>query len=1040
MRLFLLSCIYLVVSLSLQAQVVSISPEAPGVDSTITITYDASQGNGALQGAAGPIYIHTGVLSPASADNSDWQNVQGNWATADPNVEMTSLGNNLYTISFNISSYYGLAPNDAVLALAMVFRNQDGTVVGKTADDADILYELTLREYQSHSLVGNKVIVVGANGNLEILPYTDRSIQVATTFGNGTFSDTSYSVIAQPYNQAPTVTDNANSLMISTGPVEITVDKTDLTLTYMVDGDMVLSESQGYYENAEGRGLKFDLQADESIYGAGSRAIPVNRRGFRFDTYNRPNYSYSNGAQTLNISIPFITSSNTYGLYFENRSPAIFDVGFRNENELTYESEFGTLSYIFIGANSNDQLLEEYTHLTGRQPLPPRWAMGYIQSRFGYQSEQEVRNLINTMKQDDWPIDAVILDLYWFGQANQTGNMAWDLNNWPNPTQMIQDFKNDGIKTILISQPFVTQNSFNYADAEANLLFGRDITGNFTYIIPGFWAGPAGLLDITNPAMRRWMWNKYKDRTDEGVAGWWCDLVEPETHPDDLQHLNGGGARNVHNIYALLWAEMLYENYKINYPNQRLFNLIRSGYAGSQRFSTILWSGDVARNWSGLQSQLPIMLGAGMSGSAYMHSDAGGFAAGGPDDDLFTRWIQFSAFTPIMRPHGDPNANSEPVYYNSFVQNATKPFIELRYKLLPYNYTLAYNNSTIGRPLALPMCYFDPRNTAVKDISDQYYWGPNFLVAPLLDAGQSSRNVILPEGNWTNFFSGEVYSGPGIVNVSSAFEELPLLVKGGSIIPTTPLITSTDDYTGDSLIVWHYFDTDAPNNQFTMFEDNGSDPNSLANEAYTQLELTANYGNSQLEIGVDDRGMGNGYAGMPTSRNIIWHIRNGVTSPTFVAQQQDTFLLAASLNDIQTNTYYWDDTDSNLYVSFQYNSNPTSVIINWDSTSNPIDTTTHIAAIEKTIHAMPAMPNPFSRQVAIPFAVTDPGTYTLKIFDLQGKQIFSANMNTTQAGTMQFIWNGNDTFGGKLPVGIYSVQISGAGIKANSQRVVKINP
>ena len=225
-----------------------------------------------------------------------------------------------------------------------------------------------------------------------------------------------------------------------------------------------------------------------------------------------------------------------------------------------------------------------------------------------------------------------------------------------------------------------------------------------------------------------------------------------------------GSARYVHNVYSQFWAQMLSDKYKQEYPNQRLFNLIRSGYAGMQRYSTFPLSGDIQRSYDGLKTQVQIMLSMGMSGVAYSHSDLGGFTGGPKNPELYTRWLQYGAFCPIMRAHGE-GVPAEPIFYDSKYKNIVRDYINLRYKLLPYNYTLSYENTTTGIPIARSINFYEPENTSISNVCDEYFWGDNFLVAPVFEANATSRNVIFPKGKWINYWTNEIYNGNSTTKV-----------------------------------------------------------------------------------------------------------------------------------------------------------------------------------------------------------------------------------------------------------------------------------
>ena len=273
----------------------------------------------------------------------------------------------------------------------------------------------------------------------------------------------------------------------------------------------------------------------------------------------------------------------------------------------------------------------------------------------------------------------------------------------------------------------------------------RQLVRPFT--VGSFWAGPASILDVFKPATRTWLWAQYRRLHDQGAAGWWSDLGEPENHPLAMHHALGTTPQ-VHNAYGLTWAGIFQDNYAKEFPNERVFNLARSGWAGMQRNSVFPWSGDINRSWSGLQAQVPIMLGMGQAGVGYMHSDAGGFGANAiQDPELYTRWLQLAALCPIMRPHSDQVVAPEPYTYPEPYQSIVRKYAHLRYQLLPYLYTLAAQNTLTGAPLARAMDYYDLAP------------GPEAPPPPLPDSVSSDANS---GGDWGGRTSTPNANGWGV--------------------------------------------------------------------------------------------------------------------------------------------------------------------------------------------------------------------------------------------------------------------------------------
>jgi oligosaccharide 4-alpha-D-glucosyltransferase len=688
--------------------------------------------------------------------------------------------------------------------------------------------------YINHTFDGRDLKINTRSGQILITPYNHNIIRVTYLDSSNKFSDSSYVLVSGPEPVKAKVQETSDIILLKTDSIQLTVDKKNLLIDFSAGRQKALAHSSGYFcTSNDTQGLSFQLNDTEALYGTGSRAIPLNRRGYLLENYHQPHYGYSYGEQNLNISVPLIISSAGYALYFENAGSGNLDLGKTNKDQLQYTTQSGHVSYFLIAGN-NDEILNSYTQLTGKQPLPPRWALGFIQSRFGYKSAKETLETVKKTIAAGYPLDATVLDLFWYGDVKTMGNHDWRLDSFPQPEKMLAELKSMGVKTIPITQTFVTTLSDNFNKAKQADLFAKDVKGN-DFIIADFWAGPTGLIDIFKPGAQRYLWNFYRQRINEGVAGWWCDLGEPEKHPDSVYHVNGI-ARNVHNVYPLIWAKTIFDGYRKDFPQQRVFNLARSGGAGMQRYSTFPWSGDVSRSWNGFKAQIPIMLGMSMSGIGYMHSDAGGFAQGEKDAELYIRWMEYAAFTPVYRAHADPSpAPPEPIFWDDATQKIVKEYIKLRYRFLPYNYTLAYQNTLTGRPLAMPLNYLEPQNKLLDNINDEYLWGEKLLIAPVIEKGKADRKVIFPKGNWVNWYTGEIYADSAIVKAD--LEHLPIFAKSGSFVPMAKNMQNTEKYTSDTLVV-KYFPDDTEPAGFVMYQDNGNDPLALEKKDFELLTFS----------------------------------------------------------------------------------------------------------------------------------------------------------------------------------------------------------
>lgn len=783
--------------------------------------------------------------------------------------------------------------------------------------------------YLSHVIGENRLIIQTTLGRYTV-EYLNASIASVRFSPDGQQPvDSSHAVILQPDGHSISFTESSDQLFFKRDDFEIVVNKEPFVLAFYKDGKPVLSEHTGYFRGKAYEGFRFSLNDDEIIYGAGFRTTPTNRRGYRYELYNQAHFSYNIGAPDLNFSVPFVVSSNGYGLLFDNAPRGWLDLDVYRENVMEFSSIGGKMAYYVIAEQNYDSLLYQYGKLTGFQPMPPRWALGNIQSKFGYRNQQETEDIVDKIIDGGYPLDVIIIDLFWFGQGKHghwyMGDLEWYEESWPEPEKMISRFSDQGVKTVLITEPFVLQESKNYEKLSELGYLVPDANGE-TYVIPDFWFGLGGLINIFEPDAQQWFWEKYQDQIEIGVAGWWGDLGEPEKHPRGMVH-PVGTADEVHNIYAHYWHKMLWDYYEQYYPDVRLFNLNRAGYAGSQRFSVYPWSGDVSRDWPGLQAQSTAVLGMTLSGFSYMHSDLGGFALGQPDEELYVRWMQYGVFNPVYRPHGDTNAPVEPVFYSQKAQKVLREYINLRYEMLPYNYSLAWLNTTKGTPLTRPLFFDEPENETIAAIDDTYLWGPNILVAPIFEQGQQTRRFYMPQGTWYDFFSGKKYAGGQWTEVSTTFEHIPVFAKGGSFIPMIEPIQTTDHYSSEKMIFHFYFDENVPTSKFTIYEDDGLTKYAYEKGLYELMHLRAmNFDDNTLFSFTREKHQP--YQGMPASRSIDLVVHGVAAKPASVRIGNQNLQMVASVTTFDAATApvaFFDETGSQLTVRFTWREDKTNL-------------------------------------------------------------------------------------------------------------------
>ncbi len=695
---------------------------------------------------------------------------------------------------------------------------------------------------------GTHLKVVVESGEYRIKAYGSKIMETSFIPSGEVFNSLSHAVVLEPVEVKTTLVDKENFVEYSTSGVAVVIRKDPFQISYTYKGEQITSEKGGYARKDSLETIQFNLDEEEVLYGGGARALGMNRRGNRLVLYNKAHYGYETRAELMNYSMPIVISSKKYMLHFDNAPIGYLDLDSENDNTLTYETISGRKTYQIIVGDTWLDLIDNYTNLTGKQPLPPRWALGNFSSRFGYHSEKETRNTIDAFIKDEIPVDAVILDLFWFGKPIQgtLGNFEFLKDSFPTPKKMIADFKEKGVKTILITEPYVLETSKKWQEAVSKEILATNAQ-KMPYVFE-FYFGKGGIIDIYKEGGKQWFWDVYKRHIDMGISGWWGDLGEPERHPSYVQHAIGS-ADEVHNIYGHDWAKLVYEGYQKYFPEQRPFILMRAGSSGSQRFGLIPWSGDVNRSWGGLQSQTEIALQMGMQGLGYMHSDLGGFAGGNPDNELYTRWLQYGVFQPIYRPHAQEEVPSEPVFREPKTKALVKQAIELRYKMLPYNYTLAFDNNQTGAPLMRPLFFEDETSIDLSDFNATYLWGKDFLVTPILNPSVTRKEVYFPKSAiWFDFYTDEKIEGGQTKNVTTTENAIPTYVRGGAFVPLAKPMRNTSQYDATSFDLHYYHDTSVSLASGKLYHDDGLTPNAFEKGMYEIIHFNSKFEEGQLQI------------------------------------------------------------------------------------------------------------------------------------------------------------------------------------------------
>lgn len=964
----------------------------------ITVYFNATRGDQGLKDFTGDVYAHTGVLTAESTSNSDWKH-DSKWLDNDVKYKFTRSATdpNLYSWTITPSVFYNLYSGESIKSLCFVMRDKEG----KKANNADIFIPFAgsgddvvtaLGAYVSHTSDGTTLTVTAEHGLLLITPYNDCVIKVIT-FPDGIDAPERQSITVSATPEAVyTVDDEEDNLTLLTSATKVIVNKSNCAISFAdAAGNVRLSEKEGINNSAHPRKVTFKPMNDIGFYGGGYNGQRTNQNECTIVMDNKQQWGWNASySDSRNICIPFVVSTSGYGL--------LFDDHYRNA-KLTPSSTFGTtyetgsltpIAYYYVGGDgSMASVLENYTFLTGRQELPPYWALGYITSRYGYKTQEEAKSVIQNIKNANLPLDGIVMDLYWQGyDESGMGNLEWYRNNWPDPQTMMSEFDAQGVKTILITEPFFTSNSSNYAALKNLGYFADEDVSNMSWLK----SSNVGLLDATNPDALDWMWGFYKARTAEGVGGWWLDLGEPEQHDGDSSH-NGGTVEQVHNEFGNLWIERVYRGMKDDFPEVRPFLMPRAGTSGMQRFATFPWTGDIQRSWSGLQAQIPALISASMSGVGYMGSDVGGFAApnGEIDAELYLRWVEFATFSPAMRTHSA--VNPEP-YHDSYknIIDDVRRYLNMRYSYLPYTYTLAYENATTGMPLARPINFHSESSSTGAGCTDEYLWGRDILVAPVINSS-TSRQITFPQGRWVDLNDlSRVYDGNTTISYDAPLSLLPHFGRQGSFITryTQESYTTTGEIDHTALSITYLMSDDA-NSTVTakIYDDDRISTRSLEDNAYL---LTTIIG-QQLELGhqIEFDHDGSGYADMPQSRTMTIQIPQftdnidhiGSTSPTatYDLTSDGGFIALTSKADFDAAdapAYYLSD-DKTLYLKADVPTYGNTAIFIANSESDPTSISSVAADASGIMLEYSATTGVFS--YSMPSGLSDA---TITVYDVAG--------------------------------------------------------
>lgn len=618
------------------------------------------------------------------------------------------------------------------------------------------------------------------------------------------------------------LTEEETYFQIKTSKVKCKIQKRDLRLAiYDLNDFLILEDELGFHweESYEYGGnivkMSKSSKDGECFYGLGDKATQMNLKGKRLENFATDQYAYQKEQDPLYKVVPFyigLHNKVSYGVFFDNTFRTFFDFCQERRNVTSFWAEGGEMNYYFIYGPQMQDVVTTYTDLTGKPELPPLWVLGYHQCKWSYYPESKVKEITSKFRELKIPCDAIYLDIdYMEGFRCFT----WNKNYFPDPKKMVAELAEDGFKTVVIIDPGIKidKDYWVYQEALEKDYFCKRADG--PYMKGKVWPGECNFPDYTNPVVREWWAGLFKELiSDIGVKGVWNDMNEPavmevpnKTFPTDVRHLYDGNPcshRKAHNIYGTQMARATYHGVKRFVYPKRPFVITRSAYSGAQRY-TSSWTGDNVATWEHLWIANIQVQRMNISGMGFTGSDIGGFAEQ-PTGELYARWIQLGVFHPFCRTHssGD-HGNQEPWAFDEEVINITRKFVSLRYQLLPYLYTMFWQYIEEGVPMLKPLVYYDQEDTQTHYRNDEFIFGNQILVCPILEPNAVGRRMYIPRGEWYNYWTNEFATGGREVWIDTKFDEIPVFVKAGAVIPKYPVQQYVGELEFDELTLDLYF-------------------------------------------------------------------------------------------------------------------------------------------------------------------------------------------------------------------------------------------
>ncbi len=622
--------------------------------------------------------------------------------------------------------------------------------------------------------------------------------------------DNSWAVAKKDWPNVPAeFSGGRDSRIIRTSELEVRVHLSPFRVEFYDRSGRLLSK------DADSRGMSWEGQhvrcwkwmpPDEQYFGLGEKSTPLDKRGHSYVMWNTDPAGFDASTDPLYQSVPFfiaLRGGRAYGLFFDNTYRSSFDMGAESPDLYSFGAEGGELNYYFFSGPDPKRVIGRFTELVGRSPLPPRWSMGYIQSRYSYYPERTVRFIAENFRHRSIPCDGIFLDVDYMDGFRV---FTWDKSRFPDPHRMLSDLRQQGFHVIAIVDPYVKvdPNYWVYQQGLAGGDFMKRSDGK-PYVAKG-WPGDSVFPDFASQKVRAWWGALFKGQLEDGIAGILTDMNEPtvflsDDHPLrpvtfdlDLVHETDQGPAphaKIHNVYGMLESAATREGMLNFRPNERPLVITRATYAGGQRYAA-QWSGDNWGTWDHLRLSMPMLMSMGLSGLQFSGADIGGISPV-PSPELYARWLQAGVFTPFCWTHSGGPGNLEPWAFGNRLEEINRHSIELRYRLLPYLYNAFWEAAETGVPIMRPLLLEYPDDAQAVRQNDEFLFGNDILVAPVTKDDDIQREVYLPRGVWYDFWTERRIAGPTTLTVDAPLTRIPLFVRGGAIVPSQQAVQYADE-------------------------------------------------------------------------------------------------------------------------------------------------------------------------------------------------------------------------------------------------------